>query len=254
MSALLELRHLWKIVKDGLEEIAILKDVSCAIHRGECVTLTGPSGSGKTTLLTLLGCLDIPSKGSVTIDGRNTAMLSRVQLADQRLHGIGFVFQDYNLIPTLTALENVEYVLWVQGKSSREQRIEATRVLTRVGLGDFLHRRPNRLSRGQQQRVAVSRAIVHRPQLILGDEVTANLDRATGMSLMDFLKQLNREDGITFVYATHDPAMMGRAERVLHLLDGKLVRDSGYIPHDRRAYGLLKDPAAPTTPPATDQP
>lgn len=227
MTPLLSVRHVSKVFRATPVDVRVLKDVSFEIERGTFMALVGPSGSGKTTLLTLLGCLDQPSEGAILFDNREIIHFSRSQLAEERLRHLGFIFQDYNLIPTLTALENVEYVLWLQGVRGRARRLEATKVLQRVGLGPFLHRRPNRLSRGQQQRVAVSRAIVHHPKLVLGDEITANLDRRTGMDLMDFLKQLNQKDGMTFLYATHDPVMMERAGRVLELEDGVILRDSG---------------------------
>ncbi len=223
MSALLKAEQVSKAFHNGTGEVTVLHEVSLDLAPGAFVALTGPSGSGKTTLLTLLGCLAQPTRGRILFDGKDTTALSRAALAHERLTTIGFVFQDYNLIPTLSALENVEYVLWLQGKASRAQRSEAARVLTRVGLGPYLHRRPNRLSRGQQQRVAICRAIVHRPKLVLGDEITASLDHKTGLELMAFLEELNSQEGITVLYATHDPVMMALAKRRIQLEDGRVV-------------------------------
>ncbi len=214
-----------KSFRFGSGQVAALSDISINIRAGEFTAIVGPSGSGKTTLLNLIGCLDKPDDGSILFQNKDITKLTRDELSRERLKNIGFIFQDYNLIPTLTALENVEYVLWLQGVDGKSRTSRAKETLERVGLGSFLHRRPNALSRGQQQRVAVSRAIVHRPIMVLGDELTANLDHKTGMSLMEFLKELNREEKITFLFATHDPAMMDYASRVIRLQDGGIVSD-----------------------------
>lgn len=205
------------------EPVTALAAVSVAFEEGEFAALCGPSGSGKTTLLNLIGCLDRPSFGRVFLDGEEVSHLDQQELTRFRLHKIGFIFQDYNLIPTLTAAENIEYVLWLQGIAPAERRKRVEEVGQKFGISHLLGRRPERLSRGQQQRVAVARAIVPRPRIVLGDELTANLDHKTGAELMDFLKYLNQEEKITFLYATHDPIMLERARRVVRLQDGRII-------------------------------
>lgn len=222
---LIRVANVSKSFRAGSGLVAALSNASLKIEDGEFVALVGPSGSGKTTLLNLIGCLDRPTSGYIMFREKKVTSLSQTELSDERLRHIGFIFQDYNLIPTLSILENVEYVLWLQGVGSAERRRRATEELVRVGLKAQIQRRPNALSRGQQQRVAVARAIVHRPRVVLGDELTANLDHKTGEELMDFLKELNQKEKITFVYATHDPVMIRRAERVVQLLDGKIIKD-----------------------------
>ncbi len=206
----------------GAEHPAV-DGLDLTIPTGELVALVGPSGSGKTTLLNLIGCLDRPTKGSIDFDGDDITKLSQDRLAQLRLMKIGFIFQDYNLIPAFTAIENIEYVLWLQGVNSVERRKRAMEICKRFGIQNLIDRRPFQMSRGQQQRVAVARAIVHKPRIVLGDELTANLDHTTGNELMEFLKELNRKEGITFLYATHDPAMMKLAHRTISMQDGKLV-------------------------------
>ena len=205
--------------------VTALAGVSLSVEKGAFVALCGPSGSGKTTLLNLLGCLDRPSQGQIYLEDEELTALSQKQLSGFRLYKVGFIFQDYNLIPTFRVRENIEYVLWLQGVGARERRDRAEQVCERFGIGKLLQRYPAQLSRGQQQRVAVARAIVHKPLLVLGDELTANLDHQTGCELMDFLHELNKEIGMTFVYATHDPAMMERADRVMRMVDGRLQAD-----------------------------
>lgn len=212
-----------KVFQEDALPVTALDDVSIAIETGGFVALSGPSGSGKTTLLNLFGCLDKPSSGKIILDGKDVSRLNQTELTSYRLHRIGFIFQDYNLIPTLTACENIEYVLWLQGVSYQERHKRAVEVCERFSIGQLINRRPWQLSRGQQQRVAVARAIVHAPSLVLGDELTANLDHQTGKELMAFLKELNRKEGITFVYATHDPIMLAFAEKVVKLQDGRLL-------------------------------
>jgi len=203
--------------------VTALNDVSLEIKTGSFSAFSGPSGSGKTTLLNLIGCLDKPTSGKVFLDGEEISGLPQKDLTRYRLEKIGFIFQDYNLIPTLKVIENVEYILWLQGIRARERRKRAASICERFSIGHLLDRRPWQLSRGQQQRVAVARAIAHSPKLVLGDELTANLDHSTGKDLMDFLKELNHNEGITFVYATHDPVILGYADKVFKLHDGKLV-------------------------------
>jgi len=219
---IVNLEKVSQIFCEGEERVHALDQVSCQVAEGEFVALCGPSGSGKTTLLNLMGCLMRPDQGSVEICGHDVSRLSQNALTDFRLRRIGFVFQDYNLIPTFSAIENIEYVLWLQKVHAAERHRRTSEIAKRFGIDQLLHRRPDQLSRGQQQRVAVARAIVHRPKLVLGDELTANLDHKTGASLMDFLRELNQTEKIAFIYATHDPAMMEKAGRVIRLKDGVL--------------------------------
>ncbi len=220
---LIKVQNVNKIFKEDSQAVFALFSVSIQIEEGEFTALSGPSGSGKTTLLNLIGCLDRPSEGKVYFDGEEISCLSQNQLTEFRLKKIGFIFQDYNLIPAFTAIENIEYVLWLQGVSANERRRRALEVCERFGIQKLIARRPFELSRGQQQRVAVARAIVHKPKIVLGDELTANLDHKTGTELMEFLKELNQKENMTFLYATHDPAILKQANRIISLEDGKLV-------------------------------
>lgn len=208
--------------QDSIEVIA-LKDVNLEIAAGEFIALVGPSGSGKSTLLNLLGGLDHPTSGRLWVEDMELGTMSARELADTRLHRIGFVFQEYNLIPVLSAIENVEYVMLLQGVPDEERRRRALAVLAEVGLTGLEDRRPGELSGGQQQRVAVARAIVAEPALVLADEPTANLDSVTGAALMDLMRRLNETKGITFVFSTHDQMVMQRARRLVHLKDGQVV-------------------------------
>jgi putative ABC transport system ATP-binding protein len=214
-----------KTYRQGQVEVQALKDVSLKIEKGEFLAVAGPSGSGKTTLLNMIGGLDLLDSGSIFVDGEALESLSPSQLADLRLHKIGFVFQAYNLIPVLSAIENVEYVMLLQGLPSKERRAKSRAILEEVGLGGKYHRRPAELSGGQQQRVAVARAIVSNPSIVLADEPTANLDSKTGQGLLEMMKQMNREKQITFIFSTHDRMVMEYARRLLKLKDGRLVDD-----------------------------
>ncbi len=200
-----------------------LRGVSVSVEKGEFMALAGPSGSGKTTLLNLIGGLDAATSGEVRIDGRALSGLSRTELADLRRDRVGFVFQSYNLVPVLTAAENAGYVLQLKGIKSSERRAKVKAVFDRMGLSAYLDARPLKMSGGQQQRVAVARAIVSEPAVVLADEPTANLDQATGAALMDLMRELNREQGITFIFSTHDPMVLDRADRVVRLVDGQIV-------------------------------
>jgi len=202
-----------------------LSDVDLGIDAGEFMSLVGPSGSGKTTLLNLIGGLDSPSSGQIWIREQEIGALSRAQLTRLRLREIGFIFQEYNLIPVLNALENVEYVMLLQGVPDQERQERAKAVLEEVGLGDYVYRRPPQLSGGQQQRIAVARAIVSRPAIVLADEPTANLDSKTGAALLDMMRELNARHGITFIFSTHDPMVMERARRIVTLKDGRVIDD-----------------------------
>jgi len=201
--------------------VQALTDVDLVVEPGEFLALAGPSGSGKTTLLNLLGCLDQPDGGSVSLDGQPMSGLSSAELSRVRAARIGFIFQSFNLIPVLTALENVELALRLSGQPSGLDRCQAA--LDDVGLGDLGDRRPSQLSGGQQQRVAIARALVKRPALVIADEPTANLDSATGEGVLDLMRGLNETQGATFVFSTHDPMVIERARRVVRLRDGRVV-------------------------------
>ena len=205
--------------------VKALDGVDLDLGEGEFTTLMGPSGSGKTTLLNQIGGLDQPDQGTITIDGVEISKLSASALADVRLRKLGFVFQSYNLVPVLSAYENAEFVLLLQGVPAAERRERVMQTLKEVGLEGLEHRRPSELSGGQQQRVAVARAIAGRPALVLADEPTANLDSKTSESLIELMKSLNEEHGVTFLFSTHDPMVMEAARRVVHMRDGSIEED-----------------------------
>jgi putative ABC transport system ATP-binding protein len=223
--AAVEVVEVTKSYGDGAG-VQALKGVSLTVESGEFMAIAGPSGSGKTTLLNLVGALDLPTSGTVRVGGQPLAGLSRSALADLRRDKVGFVFQAYNLIPVLTACENAEYVLQLQGLKGPERRAKVKDVFERLGIGEFLDTWPSKMSGGQQQRVAVARAIVPMPAVVLADEPTANLDQATGRALVEVMRQLNRERGITFVFSTHDPMVLEQADRVVRLVDGKIAADA----------------------------
>jgi putative ABC transport system ATP-binding protein len=213
----------------GRTTVSALRGVSLAVERGEFITVAGPSGSGKSTLLNLIGCLDHPTSGRVLIGDQDVARLGDDALSDLRAEKIGFIFQTFNLIPVLSALENVEFPLLVrqsagrgERKSARERARRARRALAEVGLADFARHRPDELSGGQRQRVAVARALVTDPVIVLADEPTANLDSATGETIVALMEEINQRDGTTFIFSTHDPRVMARAHRVLRLADGRI--------------------------------
>jgi len=208
----------------GKVEAQALRGVTLDVRQGDFMSVVGPSGSGKTTLLNIIGALDSVTSGELTVLGRDITKLSRRQRADLRLRSLGFVFQAYNLVPVLTARENVEFVLELQGVG-RERSTRAMEVLAEVGLSDFADRRPLEMSGGQQQRVAVARAIASRPKLVLADEPTANLDGENAETLLNVMQSLNEQHGITFVFSTHDPRVVLHARRVVTLVDGKVAKD-----------------------------
>jgi putative ABC transport system ATP-binding protein len=212
--------------KIGEVETHALRGVNLSIEDGEFTALVGPSGSGKTTLLQLIGLLDKPTSGQVFINGKDATRLNRNQRADLRKGTIGFIFQFFALIPTLTAYENVEMPLLLNGTKAAERKARANEMLEAVGLSDRAHHRPDQLSGGQQQRVAVARALSIRPTVVLADEPTANLDTENGKQVMDIMAKLNKETGTTFVFATHDPRVIGYANRVVTLQDGLITKDS----------------------------
>lgn len=218
-------KDLCKTYRQGDQDIKALDHVSVNIQKGGFVCLSAPSGGGKTTLLNAIGGLDIPDSGEVWIEGQRIDNLSKGQLAQLRLKQIGFVFQAYNLIPVLTAKENVEFVMQVQGVPVAERTDKSAAILQEVGLAGLEHRRPAEMSGGQQQRVAVARAIVSKPALVLADEPTANLDSKTSDALMELFVELNEHHKTTFIIATHDQRVMGYAKRLIRMLDGRIVDD-----------------------------
>lgn len=223
---LIKVENVNRVYKTGTVETHALRGVSLTIQPGEFMALVGPSGSGKTTLLQLIGCLDQPSSGKIYLNGKDVSQLNRNQRADIRRGTIGFIFQFFALIPTLTAYENVEMPLLLNGLSSIERRQRVTELLEAVGMSSRAHHRPDQLSGGEQQRVAVARALATHPLLILADEPTANLDTENGKQVMEIMQRLNRETGTTFVFATHDPRLFGYAQRTIVLRDGQIAENS----------------------------
>ncbi len=217
--------RLEKIYQDNKVLVAALRRVDLRIVHGEFSVLAGPSGSGKTTLLNMLGALDRPTRGRVLFEVEDLTYKSRRELANLRLQKIGFVFQAYNLIPVLTALENIEFTLMLSGVPDLERRQRALQLLEELGIADLARKRPVEMSGGQQQRVAVARAIVNNPNLVLADEPTANLDSETGAHLLDLMADMNRRKGITFLFSSHDPQVMARARRLILLRDGKIIEE-----------------------------
>ncbi len=202
-----------------------LRGVNLTVEKGEFLAIAGPSGSGKTTLLNLIGCIEKPTSGKVLIEGKDISGLSSDELADLRAHRIGFIFQNFNLLPVLTALENVEYPLLAKRMAPQEKREKAQQALGAVGLEKFARHKPMELSGGQRQRVAIARAMATEPALILADEPTANLDHATGQEILQLMKRLNQERRTTFLFSTHDPKVMAIADRVIHLSDGNITHN-----------------------------
>jgi putative ABC transport system ATP-binding protein len=221
-----KIENVSRVYQVGKVETQALRGVNLSIESGEFTALVGPSGSGKTTLLQLIGCLDQPTSGHVYINGKNVTTLNRNQRADMRRGTIGFIFQFFALIPTLSAYENVEMPLLLNGHTPRERRERVMELLAAVDLTDRARNRPDQLSGGQQQRVAVARALASKPTLILADEPTANLDTANGQQVMEIMKKLNKETGVTFIFATHDPRVINYAARVVTLKDGVIEKDS----------------------------
>ncbi len=219
----------WKVFEQEAESVQAVRDVSLTIERGEFTALAGPSGSGKTTLLNLIGGLTRPTQGRVWVAGREVSRMSNQELARLRLEEVGFVFQAYNLLPVLTALENAEFPMLLQGVPAEERQARVRELFARTGMEGLEDRRPGKLSGGQQQRVAVVRAVASRPALVLADEPTANLDSVTSEALLDVMGELNRDLGVTFVFATHDSRVMERSRRLVRMVDGA-VRDD-----DRRS-------------------
>lgn len=221
-----EVRNLSKIYQQGDLEVKALNGLSLAVSSGEFTAICGPSGSGKTTLLNLIGALDKPTSGQVLVDGQELGGLNRRQLSQIRRDRIGFVFQAYNLIPVLTAYENAEMVLRLQGADPEERRARVLAILADVGLEGLEDRRPDQLSGGQQQRVAIARAIASNPAVVLADEPTANVDSDTAYHLLEIMEKLNSDHGETFIFSTHDPRVLERAKRVVRIVDGEIEEDT----------------------------
>ena len=222
-----KVEHLFKDYFLGTQKVAALKDVSILIRKGDFLAISGPSGSGKSTLLNMIGCIDTPDSGSLYIGQTDVTTLSPNQLADLRARQIGFIFQTFNLLPVLSAAENVEYPLMNRpiGRVARRERVQY--FLDLVGLGKFAKHRPNEMSGGQRQRVAIARALVIDPSIVLADEPTANLDHKTGLSILNLMTEINQQQGTTFIFSTHDAQVMAMANRVVRLADGEVI-DAGY--------------------------
>lgn len=223
--SIIQIKSLHKIYEQEAVPVVAINGINLVFERGEFTAIVGPSGSGKTTLLNIIGGLDDATQGEVIIDGQNIEMLSNRQKTDFRMNHIGFVFQAYNLIPVFTAKENVEFVMQLQGKSKAEREARTTELLEAVGLADRMESRPNKLSGGQQQRVAVARALASKPKFILADEPTANLDSKTTENLLAIMEKLNKDEGVTFIFSTHDQRVMAKARRVITIEDGVVISD-----------------------------
>ncbi len=224
-NCVIHAENLTKIYSEGAVPVRAVNNVHLHIEKGEFTALVGPSGSGKTTLLNLIGGLDTATSGKVWVKATDISKLKKNELIDFRLHNIGFVFQAYNLIPVLTARENIEFVMLLQKKSQEARKIRANQLLAETDLMDKADKRPSELSGGQQQRVAVARALASKPQFVLADEPTANLDSKTASNLLDMMLRLNQEEGMTFIFSTHDQRVIDRARRVITLVDGTITSD-----------------------------
>lgn len=223
--SVIEVKNLTKTYHETEVPVHAVNGIDLEFKKGEFVAIVGPSGCGKTTLMNMIGGLEKPTSGSVIVDGRDMSELSSNALIDFRLKNIGFVFQAYNLIPVLKARENVEFIMQLQNWNKKEMEERSTTLLKSVGLGDKVNSRPNQMSGGEQQRVAVARALASKPQFILADEPTANLDSHATTQLLDIMKKLNEEENMTFIFATHDKRVMDKALRVITIEDGKVISD-----------------------------
>jgi putative ABC transport system ATP-binding protein len=222
---IVEMQDVKKTYEDGKLAVHALRGVSLSIKKGDFLAIAGPSGSGKTTMLNIMGGLDLADSGSVMVNGSDLGKMSQTELAKMRLKEVGFVFQSYNLIPVLSAEENVEYVMLLQGVAAMERKERVLSILDEVGLTDLYDRRPSELSGGQQQRVAVARALVSNPTIILADEPTANLDSETGKGLLHMMREMNVKKKVTFIFSTHDRMVMEYARRLVRIRDGLIVDD-----------------------------
>ena len=224
-TSIVELEDVSKIYRQGAQHVEALRGLTMSVTSGEFTAISGPSGSGKTTALNLIGALDTPTSGTVRLEGTDLGSLNRKELSRLRRDRIGFVFQAYNLLPVLSAYENAEIVMAVQGIDQDTRRRRVLELLARVGLEGLEDRRPSELSGGQQQRVAIARAIAANPAIVLADEPTANVDSTTADMLLEMMESLNRDQGVTFLFSTHDPRVMARARRVIRLVDGRIESD-----------------------------
>ncbi len=224
-SAIVQLKEVTKVYRQGAVDVHALRGLTFDVAKGEFTAICGPSGSGKTTALNLIGALDSPTSGTVMLEGSDLSQLNRRELSDLRRDRIGFVFQAYNLIPVLTAYENAETVMWVQRIDFAERRKRVMELLAAVGLEGLEDRKPSELSGGQQQRVAIARAIAANPAIVLADEPTANVDSETADKLIEIMERLNVEQGVTFLFSTHDPRVMERAHRLVRMVDGNVAND-----------------------------
>ncbi len=225
MSPVLQLIDVKRYYETKGETVHALDGITLEVTAGEFVAIAGPSGSGKSTLLNVVGALDVPTSGSISVEGHDLSRMSNAQLSDLRRDRLGFVFQAYNLIPVLTVLENVEYVMMIAGADKQERRARGVALLDALGLQGMSQRRPHELSGGQQQRVAVARALASRPAIVLADEPTANLDSHTGEELVRMMRSINMSEGATFIFSTHDEKVMRNASRLIHLRDGHIESD-----------------------------
>lgn len=226
MTAIVKLEGITKVYQDGKVAVPALRGVDLELQQGDFAAIAGPSGSGKTTLLNIMGGLDKPTEGRVLLEDKTLSDMSRGELSRLRLNRIGFIFQSYNLIPVLTAYENAEFVLLLQKRPAEERRQRVVNLLEEVGLAGLENRFPREMSGGQQQRVAIARSIAPEPALVLADEPTANVDSHTAAELLELMEKLNRENGVTFLFSTHDPAVMERARRLIRLKDGMIEKDT----------------------------
>jgi putative ABC transport system ATP-binding protein len=224
---IIRLENIDKIYKDHGIPVQALKDVNLTIEKGDFVVIAGPSGSGKTTLLNIIGSLDIPTEGHVFLEGDNLTHKKKRELSAIRLRKIGFIFQAYNLLPVLTAIENIEFTMMLLGLSDKERHKKAKKIMEELDIAELANKKPNKMSGGQQQRVAVARAIVNDPLLVLADEPTANLDTKTANSLLDLMQKMNEEKNITFVFSSHDKKVIDRAKKLFILKDGMIVNGIG---------------------------
>ena len=222
--SIVSVEHVSKDYMLGKTVVPALRDVSLLVGKGEFLSIAGPSGSGKTTLLNLVGCVDTPTAGRVVVAGQDTARLSERALTELRLRTLGFIFQSFNLVSVLTVFQNVEFPLLLQGGQTRKERVDRVlALLDAVGIAEHARHRPSELSGGQRQRVAIARALVTRPAIVLADEPTANLDSETGGNIIDLMKEMNRRDGTTFIFSTHDPKVMAHASALVRIEDGRIA-------------------------------
>lgn len=226
MTSVVSIESVCKDYPLGKLVVSALKSVNLTIAAGEFTTIAGPSGSGKTTLLNLIGCVDVPTSGSVSVVGQKTEKMNDAELTKLRLHELGFIFQSFNLIPVLTMYQNVEFPLLLQGQlNTKERRSRVEEIVERVGLAEYMKHRPNELSGGQRQRVAIARALVTKPSIVLADEPTANLDSGTGQQIIELMKEINQREQTTFIFSTHDHRVIEQARRRVYLEDGQVAGD-----------------------------